>query len=219
MFKWTSLLPPSPDRLSSIEWWLWFAAYAFGILAPVAGFVAYQISNYRGRIERSAAEAERDRLKTQNEELSEAQKRADEEVARARKEAAEAKSKAAEVEAKQAPRRLDSERASALGRELRSAPRGSILIVSPAGDHEAIAYALDFRGIFESAGWTVGWQSVMAAGLGIGVHVVVRRTPASDAKTAALLRGLEPAAPGFSHEVETRISEDAELFIGSKSPR
>src|SRR5262249_23583466 len=47
-------MPQSADRLASLEWWLWIVAGVFAVLAPASGLVAYQIGQYRGRLERTA---------------------------------------------------------------------------------------------------------------------------------------------------------------------
>lgn len=53
-----SLLPHSGERLAALESWFWLAAAVFGVLAPVSGFLAWQVGQYRGRIERTTAERE-----------------------------------------------------------------------------------------------------------------------------------------------------------------
>lgn len=77
----TSYLPDSPERLSTIEGWLYFIILLFSVLTALSGYVAVQVRGYRASLEKKdlekqLARSEQD-LSATRLELDDARKNAD----------------------------------------------------------------------------------------------------------------------------------------------
>jgi len=150
--SWTSLLPQSGDRLASLEWWFWVAAVAFGVLAPASGLVAYQVGQYRGRLERAAAEREESTRR-----LLETAKRAKEFQA-------------------QPPRLITPAQYDQLVAALSGKRGARVLVAFVQGDGEGQQFAQDIASVLRASGWDVEgpsattWTSNNPVGHGIVVH-------------------------------------------------
>ncbi len=187
---WTSYLPDSPERLSTIEAWLYFGVFLFGVLAAVSGYVAVEVRGYRANIEKKALEHKLsetgDNLSATRAELDETRKKAAETESAIKLELDKAHKKAEEIEARQAPRRLTSVQRRQLV-VLLSGKSGSLVkIQATANNAEAMQYAMDLGHALQDAGWKVeGVGSVTILGdnpIGLFIYIKDQKSPPAGAQ-------------------------------------
>jgi hypothetical protein len=135
---WQSYLPNSPERLSTIEGWLYFAIFLFGVLTAVSGYVAVQVRGHRASIERKELEKQ---LASSEKEAAAARERQDH----------------AELELREAHRRLRP-RAMSFDEEaclnlLTGKPIGTAIVEYQPENPEAYLLAARIRIVLEKAGW------------------------------------------------------------------
>ena len=128
------MLPESGDHLASLEWWLWIAAVAFGVLAPASGLIAYQIGQHRGRLERAAAEREESTRK-----LIEAAKKA----------------KSAEPQPAPVARQITADQQEKLVAALSGKKGVKVIVAFGEGDGEGQQFALEITNVLKTSGWDV----------------------------------------------------------------
>jgi len=99
---WRSYLPDSPERLSTVESWLYLTIFIFGVLTTVTGYIVVQVRSYRASLEKKQLETQ---LTKSEQELSATKLQLEE----ARKDVNAARKDAEDIRHHLTPRDLSSE--------------------------------------------------------------------------------------------------------------
>ena len=205
---WQSYLPDSPERLSLIEGWLYFAIFLFAVLTAIGGYVAFQIRGYRGllekrEVERQLAKSELDLSATKIE------------LNKARQDADTARKSAEQVRQQLAPRAVSLEQRRAIVDRLRPF-QGKLEVLYPA-DVEAQIFAKRLAAIIREAGWEVTEEGAISFGPLVGLRVEVYDEESAPEYTTALKDALRTVSDRLLFRVNKGVAKgNLRLTVGSK---
>jgi hypothetical protein len=210
----TDWLPSNPDRVWTVELWLAVLLAVSVVASGVFGFVLWQVSNYRGSLEKKMATKQ---LAETKDELSEAQRRGDATLAQTREELAKEQKKARELEARLRPRQLSPEDVGQIADALRVAGSFKVHMIRGSGDAEASQLANQMKVMFERAGWAVVQDLVDLTGSPrFGLHIYASQDP-PNAGVVALYHALKSKDLDFQLFRDTNLAPDViRIQVGSK---
>ncbi len=205
----TSYLPDSPERLSTIEGWLYFIILLFSVLTALSGYVAVQVRGYRASLEKKDLEKQ---LARSEQDLSATRLELDD----ARKNADSARRDAERVRQQLAPRDVPSEKRAAILRSLRR-EKGRVHI-SYLSDPEAAVFATRLGKLIREAGWEATEEGVMGFGAITGLRIEIHDPNSAPSYTSVLKEALELAFDNVVIRTNADVREDGlVLTVGSKA--
>lgn len=208
---WMSYLPDSPERLSTIEAWLYFVIFIFGILAALSGYVVVQVRGYRANLEKK--DVEKQLAKTEHD-LSVTRTELDE----ARKNADAARKDAEQIQERFTQRDVPSEKREAILTILRRG-KGKVIIMYPV-DVEAQVFAKRLAVVIREAGWEATEEGAPSFGPIVGLSVKVHDEESAPTYTGLLKEALSAAFENVLFRTDTNVQKgNLHVIVGSKPPR
>jgi len=214
--SWVSYLSDSPARLSTIEWWLYFAVFCFTVFAALCALFAIQIGRYRGNIERQIANNE---LTETQKELSNTREELQAKDQRIERLVEETQQKTAQIETQQAPRKLTSIQQNQLIELLKGSPHVPTKITAVLGDGEGIRYANDLKSVLKAAEWTVDGvdQAVYTPNSPIGLFIYVKDRQAPPSGAVLLIQSLKKIGVQAQGMEKTSLAPNTiDIIVGNK---